>query len=73
MQILRGTKREITLMQWNEQLEKAKKKPEDSKKCYELFGDEDSKQWIEEDKKKVAEIEQHIKEVIAFMDAHNIK
>ena len=61
MQILRGTKREITLMQWNEQLEKAKKKLEDSK------------QWIEEDKKKVAEIEQHIKEVIAFMDAHNIK
>lgn len=73
MQILRGTKREITLMQWNEQLEKAKKKLEDSKKCYELFGDEDSKQWIEEDEKKVAEIEQHIKEVIAFMDAHNIK
>ena len=73
MQILRGTKREITLMQWNEQLEKAKKKLEDSKKCYELFGDEDSKQWIEEDKKKVAEIEQHIKDVIAFMDAHNIK
>ena len=73
MQILRGTKREITLMQWNEQLEKAKKKLEDSKKCYELFGNEDSKQWIEEDKKKVAEIEQHIKEVIAFMDAHNIK
>ncbi len=31
MQILRGTKREITLMQWNEQLEKAKKRLEDSK------------------------------------------
>lgn len=44
MQILRGTKREITLMQWNEQLEKAKKKLEDSKECYRRFGDEDSKQ-----------------------------
>ena len=41
MQILTGSKREITLMQWNEQLEKAKKKLEESKKCYELFGDED--------------------------------
>jgi len=73
MQILRGTKREITLMQWNERLEKAKKRLEDSKKCYELFKDEDSKQWIAEDEKKVAEIEKNIEEVIAFMDAHNIK
>ena len=49
MQILTGSKREITLMQWNEQLEKAKKKLEESKKCYELFGDEDSKQWVEDE------------------------
>lgn len=73
MQILRGSKREITLMQWNEQLKKAKKKLEESKKCYELFKDEDSKQWIAEDEKKVAEIERNIEEVIAFMDTHNIK
>lgn len=73
MQILTGTKREITLMQWNEQLEKAKKRLEESKKCYELYGDEDSKQWIAEDEKKVAYIEKKIKEVVAFMDEHNIK
>lgn len=73
MQVLTGTKREITLMQWNEQLEKAKKELEESKKCYELFGDDDSKQWVEEDQKKVNKIEQQIKEVIAFMDANNIK
>ena len=73
MQVLRGTKRKITIMQWNEQLEKAKKKLEDSKKCFELYGDEDSKQWIEEDEKKVAEIEKRKKEAIAFMDAHGIK
>lgn len=72
MQILKGTKREITLMQWEEQLAKAKKSLEDSKKCYEIYKDEDSKQWIAEDEKKVAEIEQKIKEVIAFMDANNI-
>ena len=80
MQILTGSKREITLMQWNEQLEKAKKRLEESKKCYELYGDEDSKQWIAVDVKKVVQkidsslsIEQQIKEVIAFMDEHNIK
>lgn len=73
MQVLRGTKREITLMQWNEQLEKAKKKLEDSKECYRRFGDEDSKQWIVEDEQRVAEIEQKIKDVITYMDSHNIQ
>lgn len=73
MQILTGTKREITLMQWNEKLQKAMKRLEDSKKCYELYKDEDSKQWIAEDEQKVAKIEKQIKEVIAFMDEHNIK
>lgn len=73
MEIITGSKREITLMQWNEQLAKAKKNLEESKKCYELYKDEDSKQWIAEDEQKVAEIEQHIKEVIVFMDEHNIK
>lgn len=73
MQILTGSKKEITLMQWNEQLEKAKKRLEESKKCYELYGDEDSKQWITEDQEKVNKIEQQIKEGISFMDNHNIK
>ena len=73
MQVLRGTKREITMMEWNEVLAKAEKKLGDSKKCYELYGDDDSKRWIEEDEKKVAEIKQSIKEAIEFMDSHNIK
>ena len=73
MQVLRGTKREITMMEWNEVLAKAEKKLADSKKCYELYGDDDSKQWIEEDEKKVAEIKQQIKEAVEFMDNHGIK
>ena len=73
MQVLKGTKREITLMEWDEVLAKAEKKLADSKKCYELYGDDDSKQWIEEDEKKVAHIKQQIKEVTEYMDKHNIK
>ena len=72
MQILTGTKREITMMEWNEVLAKAEKKLADSKKCFELYGDEDSKRWIEEDQEKVDKIKQNIKEVIEFMDRHNI-
>lgn len=73
MQILKGTKREITLMEWNEQLKKAEKKLSDSCKCFELYGDEDSKQWIEEDQEKVNKIKEQIKQVIEYMDEHNIK
>ena len=73
MQVLRGTKREITLMQWNEQLAKAEKRLDDSRECYRRFCDDDSKQWIAEDEKKVAEIKRHIEEVTKYMDNHNIK
>ena len=73
MQVLRGTKREITLMQWNEQLAKAEKRLEDSRECYRRFGEDSDKQHVEEDEKKVAEIKRHIEEVIAYMDSHNIK
>ena len=72
MQILTGTKREITLMEWNEVLAKAEKRLEDSKECYRRFGDDDSKQWIEEDQAKVDKIKQSIKEVTEYMDKHNI-
>lgn len=73
MQILKGTKREIALFEWNEVLAKAEKSLADSRKCYELYGDEDSKQWIEEDTAKVNHIKQQSKEVIDFMDKNNIK
>ena len=73
MQILRGTKREITLMQWNEQLIKAEKRLSDSKKCFELFGGSDDKQRVAEDEEKVNEIKKHIEKVIEFMDSHKIK
>lgn len=71
MQILRGTKREITLFQWNEQLEKAEKRLADSKECFRRFGDNED--WVVEDQRKVDEIKQQIKEVIATMDKLGIK
>lgn len=73
MQVLKGTKREITLMEWDEQLKKAEKKLSDSHKCFELYGDEDSKQWIKEDEEKVNKIKEQIKQVVEFMDKHNIE
>ena len=70
MTVLSGTKREITLREWDEQIAKARKSLEDSKKCNELFGDNED--WIAEDEKKLAELECHKTEAIAFMDEHEI-
>lgn len=71
MQILTGTKREITLFQWNEQLEKAEKRLAESQECHRRFGDNED--WVVEDQRKVDEIKQQIKEVIATMDKLGIK
>lgn len=60
-------------MVWNEQLKKAEKRLSDSKECFQRFGDEDSKEFIAEDEKKVNGIKQNIQEVIEYMDKHNIK
>ena len=70
MQILSGTKREITLAQWYEKLQKAEKRLADSKECFRRFGDNED--WIVEDQRKVDEIKQQIKEVTRYMDNHGI-
>lgn len=71
MQVIRGTKREITLFQWNEQLQKAEKRLSDSKECFRRFGDNED--WIVEDQCKVDEIKQQIKDVTQYMDEHGIR
>ena len=70
MQVLTGTKREITIMLWDEQIAKAKKRLADSKKCFELYGDNEDR--IAEDEKNLAKLEQHKREAIAYMDEHGI-
>jgi hypothetical protein len=71
MQILKGSKREITLMQWNEKLEKARKRLRDSEEVFRRFGD--NQHWVEKDRSDVEEIEEDIRKVIEFMDKHGIK
>lgn len=73
MQVMKGTKREITLFQWSEVLAKAEKSLAESEKCYELYGDEDSKKWVEEDAAKVNNIKQQIKEVTEFMNKRGVE
>lgn len=71
MQVLSGTKREITLFQWNEQLRRAEKRLADSNECFKRFGDNED--WVFEDQRKVNEIKRQIKEVTEQLDKLGIK
>ena len=73
MQILNGTKAEITCMEWDEQIIKAKKRLENSKKCFERFGDSDSAMWVAEDENKLAELIQKKKKAMDFIKKYQIK
>lgn len=73
MQVLTGTKRQITLMEWQEQLEKHLKRVNDSMECFRRYHGSDDLTHLSEDCGKLIEICRQTKEVIAFMDAHSIK
>lgn len=73
MQVLKGAKREITIMEWQEQLEKYMKRANDCMECFRLYHNSDDLIHLSEDCKKLIELCTHAKEAIEFMDAHNIK
>lgn len=59
------TRYESTMNEWNRILQKAEEKLNNSKKCFELFGDDDSKEWVEEDQAEVDRIKKNIETVKA--------
>ncbi len=67
MQVLKGTKRQITLMEWQEQLEKYMKRANDSMECFRLYHESDDLIHLSEDCKKLIELCNQTKEVIDFM------
>lgn len=73
MQVLKGTKREITIMQWQEQLEKYMKRANDSMECFRVYHNSDDLIHLIEDCKKLIDICNNTKDAINFMDMHNIK
>lgn len=73
MQVLTGTKREITMMQWQEQLEKYMKRANDSMECFRHYHESDDLTHLTEDCEKLIELCKQTKEVIDFMNKNNIK
>ena len=73
MQVLTGTRKEITIMQWKEQLEKYMKRANDSMECFRRFSESDDLEHLIEDCEKLIENARHAKEAIEFMDYNFIK
>lgn len=66
------TRREITISQWKEQIEKYIKRANDDVKCFELYNGKDDLIMLIEDCEKLIEISKNAKEAIEFMDKNNI-
>ena len=73
MQILKGSKRAITVMEWEEQIEKAMKRANDSMECFRRYHEADDLLHLSEDCEKLLELCKSAKEAIEFMDLHNMK
>lgn len=73
MQVLKGTKREITIMEWQEQLDKYMKRANDSMECFRLYHGVGDLIHLSEECEKLIELCNHAKDAIEFMDAHGIK
>lgn len=72
MEILTGTKREITIKEWQEQLEKYMKRANASMECFRLYHGVDDLIHLSEDCEKLIELCKHAKEAIEFMNTNNI-
>lgn len=73
MQVLTGTKRQITIQQWQEQLEKYMKRANDSMECFRRYHESDDLERLIEDAQKIIENATHAKQSIEFMDMNNIQ
>lgn len=73
MEILTGTKRQISVKLWKEQLEKHVKRLNDSMECFRRFEEADDLEHLIEDCEKLAEIAKQAKKTIEYMDYNNIR
>lgn len=73
MQVMTGTKREITIQLWEEQIERHIKRANDSMECFRRYHGADDLERLIESCEKVIENAKHAKEAIEFMDLHDIK
>ncbi len=73
MEILTGTKRQISVKLWKEQLENHVKRLNDSMECFRRLEEADDLEHLIEDCENLAEIAKRAKKAIKYMDCNNIR
>ncbi len=73
MQVLTGTRREITVMEWQELLEKYMKRANDSMECFRRFQSKDDLEHLKEDAEELMKACSYAISAIKYMDANGIK
>lgn len=73
MQVLTGTRREITVMEWQELLEKYMKRANDSMECFRRFQSEDDLEHLKEDAQELMKTCSYAISAIKYMEANGIK
>lgn len=73
MQVLAGTKRDITIMEWQEILDKYMKRANDSMECFRRFRDPSDLEHLIEDCEKILENAKQAKRAIECMDLLGIR
>ena len=73
MEVLTGTRREITIGLWKEKLEKHMKRANESMECFRRFEEADDLAHLIEDCEKIIENAKQAKKCIEFMNANGIK
>lgn len=72
MQNITGTRREVTIMLWREQIEKHMKRANDSMECFRRFSEADDLDHLIEDCEKIIENSKRAREAIVNMDVLGI-
>lgn len=72
MQVITGTRREITIREWREILEKHMKRANDSMECFRRFSEASDLEHLIEDCEKILENAKQAKKAIDYMDYNGI-
>ena len=73
MQIIIGTKREITVMQWREVLEKHMERANNSMECFRRFSEASDLEHLVEDCEKLLETAKNAQKAVEYMDSQGIR
>ena len=73
MQIMTGTKREITIQTWEEQIEKHMKRLNESMECFKQFHEADDLTHMLEDIEALTDSVKHCHKALSYMDLWDIK